>query len=70
VVGCKVKDSLKYFIGYMNRLASEMGLFNTNFANPHGLMNKYNKSSAEDIAKLASISMENESFKKIVSTKL
>jgi len=37
----------------MNKTARQLELKNTNFANPHGLANKFNVSSSEDIAKLA-----------------
>ncbi len=36
----------------MNRWAKSFNMNNTNYANPHGLSNKFNFSSAYDIAKL------------------
>ena len=45
---CRVKQ--KYFLMEMNRLARELSLSNTKFANPHGLINNENKSTTRDIA--------------------
>jgi len=39
----------------MNDLAREMGLSSTNYANPHGLANRNNTSTAFDQAKLSSV---------------
>ena len=39
----------------MNYVAKEFNLQNTYFKNPHGLVNKDNVSTAEDIGKLAFI---------------
>lgn len=48
---------MKYFIQEMNRYGRALGLESTNFANPHGLSHKNNKSTAADIGKLACIAM-------------
>ena len=37
----------------MNKTAQRLDLKNTRFANPHGLINKFNVSSSHDICKLA-----------------
>jgi len=50
----KISGSEKEFVKKMNLFASEMGMKNTNFANPHGLPNKSNLSSAKDIYILSS----------------
>jgi len=63
------KFPMKYFINEMNVNAKLLGLLNTHFANPHGLANTNNKSTAEDIAKLASVAMKNPKFRQIVSCK-
>lgn len=42
----------KGFINYMNRLAGELGLKSTTYANPHGLPNSQNGSTAEDLSTL------------------
>jgi len=50
----KISGSEKAFVKKMNLFAKKMGLKNTNFANPHGLPNKSNLSSANDIFILSS----------------
>ena len=50
----KIEGSEKKFIKKMNKYSSIMGLKNTNFANPHGLPNKANLSSALDMFILSS----------------
>ena len=50
-------QSMKYFLQEMNRYARALGLESTNYANPHGLSHKNNKSTAADIGKLACIVM-------------
>ena len=37
----------------MNKIAKELNLQSTFFSNPHGLVNKFNKSTAHDIALLS-----------------
>lgn len=41
----------------MNKISKELGLTSTHYANPHGLINKSNRSSALDICKLSAICM-------------
>jgi len=48
----KVKNALKYFLNLMNKTATDMGLKNTYYANPHGLINTDSYSTALDQAKL------------------
>ena len=50
----KIEGSEKDFVKKMNKYSSIMGLKNTNFANPHGLPNKSNLSSALDMFILSS----------------
>ena len=50
----KIEGTEKKFIKKMNKYASVMGLKNTNFANPHGLPNRSNLSSAHDMFILSS----------------
>jgi D-alanyl-D-alanine carboxypeptidase len=54
----------------MNELAKKIGMTQTTFANPHGLANKYNKSTALDLAKLCIETMKDSKFRKIVNTKM
>ena len=50
----KISGSEKKFVIKMNNYAKKLKLENTNFANPHGLPNKSNLSTAHDIFKLSS----------------
>jgi len=50
----KISGSEKTFVKKMNLMAKKIGLKNTNFANPNGLPNKSNLSSANDIFILSS----------------
>ena len=50
----KISGSEKKFVLKMNNYAKNLNLSNTNFANPHGLPNKTNLSTAYDIFKLSS----------------
>lgn len=57
------------FVSKMNEKASELGLNDTHFENPHGLDSENHVSSASDLAALAKYALNNELFAKIVSTK-
>jgi len=59
----------KYFLKEMNLVATKMGLANTHFDSPHGLMNIQNYSCAKDMCKLSAIAMRDDLFKKIVKTR-
>tara|TARA_A100001035_G_scaffold267175_1_gene250900 strand:+ start:688 stop:1752 length:1065 start_codon:yes stop_codon:yes gene_type:complete len=50
----KISGTEKKFVLRMNNYAKKLNLENTNFANPHGLPNRANLSSAYDIFKLSS----------------
>lgn len=58
---------IKYFIQEMNRYARALGLESTNYANPHGLSHKNNKSTAYDIGKLSCIAMQDPMLREIVN---
>ena len=60
---------MKYFLQEMNRYARALGLESTNYANPHGLSHKNNKSTAADIGKLACIVMQDPLVREIVIQK-
>lgn len=63
------KDYQRLFVAEMNKLAKELELKNTNFANVHGLQNVQNKSSCFDLARLCAHCLKNEDFRKIVNTR-
>lgn len=54
----------------MNRKAKNLCMFNSFFANPHGLSQTNNLSTAEDMAKLCSHCLRDELFRKVVNTKV
>mmetsp|Transcript_1840 Transcript_1840/g.1729 ORF Transcript_1840/g.1729 Transcript_1840/m.1729 type:complete len:197 (-) Transcript_1840:488-1078(-) len=66
----EIKNPVRYFLREMNRTAKELGMTNTHFANPHGLINKYNRSTARDMGILTCEAMNNDFFRKIVKTKI
>lgn len=63
------KTLQKNFVGEMNRLARNLDLKNTKFANPHGLPHQDARSTAADLAKLCTLCMKNELFRRITSCK-
>ena len=60
--------SIEGFAALMNQKARELGLQNTQFANPHGLDAKGHYTSAYDLACITSHALDNEDFLRIVST--
>ncbi len=66
-----VGGSLEGFVFLMNQKAAEIGMQNTEFANPHGLDDHENHfSSAYDMAILTRYAMMNEKFREISGTKV
>ena len=64
-----IAKDIPSFAKLMNEKAKQLGMHNSSFANPHGLDNENHYSTAYDMAMLTKYAMENETFKKIVSTK-
>ncbi len=56
------------FVKLMNQKAKDLGAFNTNFNNPHGLHDLNHYSTAADMALITQYAMKNDAFKKIVAT--
>jgi serine-type D-Ala-D-Ala carboxypeptidase (penicillin-binding protein 5/6) len=63
-----VSGSVPAFVERMNRTARRLGLTDTSYANPIGLDDPDNYSSAHDLVTLASILMRNRLFARIVDT--
>ena len=61
--------SVEAFCARMNERAQELGMQNTHFENPNGLDGEEQFSTARDLSKLAAAAMENETFRKVVSSK-
>lgn len=59
-------DPINTFVSEMNANARELKLLNTRFANPHGLKDPLNKSTAEDVARLTAACMQLPLFSEIV----
>lgn len=64
----EVGGSLEAFVDMMNRKASELGLKNTSYKNPHGLDEEGHYSSAADLALLMTYAMSNEVFAEITGS--
>ncbi|MBQ7897409.1 MAG: D-alanyl-D-alanine carboxypeptidase [Clostridia bacterium] len=64
-----VGGSVEEFSDMMNNRASELGIKNTNFNNPHGLEDPEHYSTARDIALIWQEAMKNSTFRQIVATK-
>ena len=56
------------FVNLMNKRATEMGLVDTRFANTHGLDARNHYSTAYDLARLARLAMQNQTFRDMVAT--
>jgi D-alanyl-D-alanine carboxypeptidase (penicillin-binding protein 5/6) len=63
-----VAGSESAFVTEMNQTAQQLGLTDTSYANPIGLDDPDNYSSAHDLVKLASILLKNPLFARIVNT--
>lgn len=57
------------FVARMNREAESLGLTNTRFANPHGLDDENNYSTARDLAVLTAAALRDENFRRVVSAR-
>ena len=57
------------FVAAMNREAGALGLTHTRFANPHGLDDEQNYSTARDLAVLTASALQDENFRRVVSAK-
>ena len=67
-IACHVAGDVDAFALLMNDKAKDLGLFCTNFTNPHGLDDKEHYTTARELAIITAEAMKNESFRKITST--
>ena len=65
-----VAGSRGAFVRLMNRRAHELGLRDTHFSNPSGVIDRGNRSSAADLAALARYAMRDRRFRAIVRTRI
>lgn len=63
-----VSGSEGVFVEKMNEKATELGLTQTHFKNPHGLPAEGHQTTARELAILTAEALENEGFRKLVST--
>ena len=63
-----LSGSVEEFSKLMNEKAKEIGCSNSNFVNPNGVHNENHYSTAYDLALLGKYAMQNEMFRKLVST--
>lgn len=63
-----VGGSVSSFANMMNQKAIELGCTNTHFVNPNGIHDEAQYSTAYDLYLIADYAMENETFRKLVST--
>lgn len=64
-----VAGSEAAFVERMNQSARELGLQNTRYANPHGLDQEGNYSTARDLALLTARALENPAFRQAAATR-
>ncbi len=64
-----ISGDVDSFAALMNQKAQQLGLFDTNFTNPHGLDNEQHYTTAYDLAQLTRYCLQNPEFAKIVSTR-
>jgi D-alanyl-D-alanine carboxypeptidase (penicillin-binding protein 5/6) len=63
--------SVEAFAERMNTfVATEVGVTESHFTNPHGLFNSNHYTTAYDMAQIARYAMQNDTFRKIVGTKI
>ena len=63
-----VSGEIEDFVACMNETARSIGMTHSSFTNPNGLDAEGHYSSARDMAKLTAHALENETFRRIVST--
>ena len=64
----KIADGIDKFANLMNEKARSLGLYDTNFTNPHGLDDKNHYTTAHDLAIISAAALENETFREISAT--
>lgn len=61
--------SVEEFVALMNLKAQQLSLHHTHFENPNGLDGKQHYSTASDLARMTQYALQNQAFRRIVSTK-
>lgn len=68
VIADHVAGSQSVFVEWMNARAAELGCTNTQFANPHGLYDDMQTTTARDVGKILAAAVKNEQFAEIFGT--
>ena len=68
VIAETVAGSIFGFVDLMNSAVQSFGCTGTHFANPHGYHDENHYSTARDMCSIARIAMQNDDFRRIVST--
>lgn len=68
VLALRISGTISAFADRMNERASEIGAFDTQFQNPHGLDAENHYTTAHDLSLIAAEALNNDTFKKICST--
>ncbi len=68
VIAEDIGGSIESFANMMNTKASELGCKNTHFVNPNGVHDENHYSTAYDLALMGRYAMQNETFRKLVTT--
>ncbi len=67
-IAVAVAGSVEQFAALMNEKASELGLTDTHFVNPHGLDDEAHYTTAHELAKITRAALANADFRRICST--
>lgn len=67
-IACHIGGDVEGFSALMNDRASQLGLTDTHFTNPHGLDDDEHYTTARELSLIAAEAMRNPTFKKIAST--
>ncbi|MBR6546263.1 MAG: D-alanyl-D-alanine carboxypeptidase [Clostridia bacterium] len=67
-IAVHISGSEEAFVSEMNRTATELGLTNTHFTNPHGLHNELHYTSARDLALISDAALKCSAIREIAST--
>lgn len=68
VLGVHISGSLEEFAKLMNERAEELGAENTHFTNAHGFHDDDHYTTVNDLARITTYAMKNETFREIVAT--
>ena len=68
VLALRISGNISDFAELMTQRVVEIGAYDTNFKNPHGLDDKEHYTTAHDLTLIAAEAISNETFKKIAST--